>query len=414
LALRIDFHPKQDVYDRIMLCVIIASAFTRLIWLDKPAGSLIFDETYYVNAARIILGLPHDPGVYRNAASGLDPNYEHPPLGKLIIAFSMMILGDNGYGWRMPSVVLGVLSIFVFYLLMKKVSTTQAVPLLGASLLSLDNLFFVHSRIATLDIYNIAFMLLGFYWYFSDRVVLSAIAMALSSLSKITALFGVATIAVYYIGIELEHRLSIDLESLLAWLERYLVIYAGTFLALLAVMDMFWALYKNPFEHLSFIFSYHLGVVAATPTGIASYPWQWLLNEVKIPYLSINANIIIDGTISRMYPVVAFVGAMNPFIIYLTLPAIVYSIYSFYSSRSKATLFYFCWFTLTYLPFYPMSIIGHRIMYIFYFLNTIPAVCAMISEMIIDQELPIWLIFAYLGAVIAGFAMLFPFKAIPS
>src|SRR4051794_1659258 len=36
--------------------LLIFPLVTRLIWLDIPTKGTIFDETYYVNAARVILG----------------------------------------------------------------------------------------------------------------------------------------------------------------------------------------------------------------------------------------------------------------------------------------------------------------------------------------------------------------------
>jgi len=90
--IKIDFNPKRNRFDKAILLLLIVSFILRIAWLDQPKGSLIFDETYYVNAARVILKLPYDQNVYSNVPLGLDPNKEHPPLGKLIIAFSISSL----------------------------------------------------------------------------------------------------------------------------------------------------------------------------------------------------------------------------------------------------------------------------------------------------------------------------------
>jgi len=102
LGLDLDF--GWNLYDMVFIGLMSVSLLLRVVWLDRPLGSLIFDEYYYVNVARNILGLPH-PGIYEYTPSGVDPNPEHPSLAKLMIALSMRVLGDNAWGWRIPSVL---------------------------------------------------------------------------------------------------------------------------------------------------------------------------------------------------------------------------------------------------------------------------------------------------------------------
>ena len=42
----------------LLLLLVVTSFGFRLIWLEKPDGALIFDESYYVNAACVMLGWP--------------------------------------------------------------------------------------------------------------------------------------------------------------------------------------------------------------------------------------------------------------------------------------------------------------------------------------------------------------------
>ncbi len=386
-----------------------------------------------MNVARIILGLPHEPDVYPGATPGIDPNHEHPPLAKGIVALSMFLLGDNGWGWRLPSVIFGTLSIVIFYLLVKKVSKNGLLSLISVFLFSFDNLVFVHSRIATLDIFVLAFMLMGFYFYFDGRPILSALSLALSTLCKIGGLYGFATIAVFhFVKVLVNARSSgqkIDWQKHLGWLEKFVLVYGISSLGLLTVMDRWWGGYANPFDHIAFIYEYTKALTRLVPEGIESYPWQWLLNEVKIPYLTVNVNILSDSTVTGSYTSVAFVGAMNELgpvlipvinrwfkigpVISLCIPTIAYTGYLCYIKRSDVTLFTMVWFVCTYLPFYPMSLIGHRIMYLFYFLSTFPSLCIAVSNMIIDQKPPRIVVVIYLIAVIAGFINLFPFKTLP-
>src|SRR5437764_41393 len=67
--------------------VLIGAALARVYRLRTPNLPVIFDETFYVNATRIILGMKVHPGLpYSGARPGFDPNEEHPVLGKLLIA----------------------------------------------------------------------------------------------------------------------------------------------------------------------------------------------------------------------------------------------------------------------------------------------------------------------------------------
>ena len=80
--------PHGQLRDPVGWTWIIAGAFLTLVLmrLNVP-GHAFFDEVHYVPAARAWL-------------NGQLLNLEHPPLGKLILAGSMRILGDNVWGWR--------------------------------------------------------------------------------------------------------------------------------------------------------------------------------------------------------------------------------------------------------------------------------------------------------------------------
>ena len=40
----LNLHPTKNMYDRAFIYLLLVSLALRLIWLDKPEGSLIFDE----------------------------------------------------------------------------------------------------------------------------------------------------------------------------------------------------------------------------------------------------------------------------------------------------------------------------------------------------------------------------------
>jgi dolichyl-phosphate-mannose--protein O-mannosyl transferase len=118
-------------------------------------GKLMFDEVHYVPAAQALLDL----GTPRNA--------EHPLVGKELIAFGMMLFGDNPYGWRLVPSLFGsatVVGAFAFlWLLLGRVRPA----LIGALLLMLNQLLYMQARIAMLDVFLGAFVmwaLVAFLW----------------------------------------------------------------------------------------------------------------------------------------------------------------------------------------------------------------------------------------------------------
>ncbi|MEM2896362.1 MAG: glycosyltransferase family 39 protein [Candidatus Bathyarchaeia archaeon] len=410
-GLKIDFNPRRNGFDRAVLILLIVSFILRVAWLDQPKGSLIFDETYYVNAVKVILKLPHDEKVYANVPLGLDPNKEHPPLGKLIIAFSIWLIGDNEYGFRLPSVIFGTMAILVFYLLIKKVSKNDLIALLSTFLFSFETLTFVHSRIAIIDIFMLTFMLIGFYLYFDEKISLSAFALALCVLSKMIGLFALLAIALYDILIGFFLK-EIDLSKVVSEFERFIIVFSISSLAILTALDRIWVGFYSPFEHINHMYSYTKALSREYLTGIESYPWQWLLNEVKIPYLTVQENVYVNNVLVKTRPAIAFVGAMNPLIIYLCIPSIAYMFYKSFYEKNSFSLFILSWFLSTYFPFILMSLLWQRVSYLFYFLSTVPSVCAAIAYTMIDQKPPRILLFLYLIAVVYFFIAMFPFKAI--
>lgn len=409
----------QSLYDKLFVVLFIVDVILRAIWLDKPTGSLIFDEWYYVNVARVILGIPQSVGAngqppYVNVPPGLDPNHEHPPLAKLLIALSTYLVGNNGYGWRIPSVIFGSIAVLVFYLLMKKIASYKMVPLIATFLFSFDNLVFVQSRIATLDIFALTFMLLGLYWYFSGHSRLSAIGMALSALTKITGLAGFLIIVIVHATKFATGRSKGRAwNEFFSWFEKYIAVYAVSLLLLLTIMDRLWAGYSTPLEHIQYILSYSAALVSQCPNGIISCPWQWLLNQIQIPYLVVSVQVT-SGNVAHSYNSIDFLGAMNPAILYLTIPTMLYAAYSYHQKKSDLTLLSLVWFAVTYLPYYPAVIFEQRVTYLFYFLATVPAVCAAIAHMIADQNPPKLVVIFYLGVVFVSFYLMFPFKVVPS
>jgi predicted membrane-bound dolichyl-phosphate-mannose-protein mannosyltransferase len=401
---------------RLLFLLLLASLLLRLLWLARPDGALIFDEKYYVNAARVIASLPPQQDTYQDRPLGLDPNTEHPPLAKLLVAGSILLLGDNAYGWRIPSVLAGSLSVLLLYRIGARLTGDPYLGLLAAALLAFDNLVFVHGRIFTLDIFMLAFMLLGFDLYLRGRATLSGVGFALAALCKIPGLFGLFAL----VGYEALRLLRgepdpLDRRKALRRLAQLGVTFLVVFLLLLGLMDRAWVGYSQPFEHLQRIISYGQVLRRQVPSGVESYPWQWLWNDVAIPYLKVEQQVRVGEEVRENRPIVFFLGAMNPFVLALWPLGLSLAGYVWWRRQPGADLgaLALAWFAATFLPFVAASLFGQRISYLFYFLPVLPAITLAGSFFLLKTGLPRVVLWTYLTAVLLGFYGYFPFKPIP-
>jgi dolichyl-phosphate-mannose-protein mannosyltransferase len=112
---------------------------------------MFFDEPYFVPEARaFIQGKP-------NPAPDAPP-LAKPPLGKLIMAVGMELAGDNPFGWRIAGVVCGALTVAGVYLWAYLLLENSGLAVLAAGLALFNNFLFVMSRIATVDVFLIFFL----------------------------------------------------------------------------------------------------------------------------------------------------------------------------------------------------------------------------------------------------------------
>jgi dolichyl-phosphate-mannose--protein O-mannosyl transferase len=154
--------------------IFIAAHLVLMIGFTTPE-KITFDEVHYVPAAKQLL----EPGAHQPLLNPM-----HPPLAKSFMALSIKAFGDKPLGWRYPSVVFGALAIVAMYLCGLALFRSQGAALATAALTLLNQMVFVQSRIAMLDIYALAFDLFGvaaFIWGF--RKLKPELAFALAGLA---------------------------------------------------------------------------------------------------------------------------------------------------------------------------------------------------------------------------------------
>ncbi len=401
--------------------VLIAALVARIVWLDLPQHSLIFDEAYYVNAARIMLGWTVEPGAhYAGATAGLDPNMEHPPLGKLVLALSMLVFGDNGLGWRIPSVVAGMAALGAVYGIARAAGESAWLAILAVGFLAFDNLTLVHSRIGTLDMLVLAPILFGAWLALRDRWVLAGVFMALGMLVKLTAVYGLLAVLILLairVGTRWRAQRRIDLLDL-----RPAVIVAvvsiGLFLAGLWALDSRYTTYTSPLDHVAHMVEYganlkspvdHAGICATNDSA----PWEWPFNECQITYLRVDVTVRAGDTIISKIPSVDFRGALNPLLAGAIPLAFLFATWLAWRTKSPLARWSVIWAAANYLPYVVLAIVNHRITYIYYFLPVIPAVAIAVAILLLRSGLPRFVLWGFVVAYGVGFAAYFPFRQIP-
>ncbi|MFL5861641.1 MAG: phospholipid carrier-dependent glycosyltransferase, partial [Solirubrobacteraceae bacterium] len=184
-----------------LVLVAVVSLGARSLLLDEPcqspcatasAHTMVFDEAYYVNAARVMAGIHPPQGQhYDNSPLGTDPNAEHPQGAKLIVAASIELFGDGPFAWRLGSLSFGTIAILGMFALMRSAGAGRWSALGAATLMATDNLLLVHGRIFTLDIYVVAMMIWGVTFYLQGRPVLAGVSLAVADAFKLVAPYAI-------------------------------------------------------------------------------------------------------------------------------------------------------------------------------------------------------------------------------
>ena len=382
---------------------------TRIFWLGRPGRALIFDEAYYVNAARRILGLTVPAGSpYAGAPAGIDPNAEHPPLGKVVVAASMRLFGDDPWGWRLPSVLAGVVVIVAIYLLVRSTGHEEWTAVYAAGIASLDNLLFVHSRIDTLDVLFLAPLMVAAVLVVRRHHAWAGVACGVALLVKVPAVFGLVALLVVVLVAPGAGRLVDRLK----WAGLLGGVSVVVMLLGLWALDVRFTTFDNPFAHLHHINSYGFDLSRnGGPVNSESDPWQWLSNDVQIPYLRVDTNVLVNGTVSTTQPTVFFRGAFNPALPAVALIGLFYAGWRWWRLRDPLACWTVVWALGFFLPFLGLAVFSHRISYLYYALPLVPSFTIGATLLLWHEGLPRVARWGFAGAMLLGFVAYFPFRS---
>jgi predicted membrane-bound dolichyl-phosphate-mannose-protein mannosyltransferase len=382
---------------------------------------LVFDESYYVNAARAIAGLqPPIGATYAGAPVGDDPNAEHPQLAKLVIAGSIELFGDGPFAWRLGSLIFGSLAVLGLYALVRAAGGGPWVAVGASALMASDNLLLVHGRIGTLDIYAVAAMIWSAALYLRGRPLAAGALLGVGACFKLVAPYLLLALCV----LEALQWFSTRTETRqrLWRLGGCAVTSAAVFLALLALLDQIAPPYDfaagklvggGLFGHLTHMFNYAAAQTSPQgPQGIASYPWQWLVDIKPITYLSINPAHPAAGLFD-IHPATHFLGMISPPVLLLAVPALALSAYRPDGRGDDVGLLGLAWFIGTFVPFELLSLIWSRTSYLYYMVIVMPGIYIAVAQLISRSRVSWKLVAVWVLAVLAAGVVMYPFTPWP-
>ena len=394
----------------IAIVIFFVTHFALLVGVGTP-DKFYFDEVHYVPAARQMLA---------PATSAPMLNPMHPPLAKQLIALSIRGFGDNPLGWRYPGVLFGSLAIVAVYLCGLVLFAAQG-PAVAAALLAFFNqMVFVQSRIAMLDIFALAFGLFaiaafmhGFrkprpqLWF-----ALAGLASGLSTACKWSGLFVLATCIVIVAAIRLMQGWRTRFADGCSddWYQPDLwpdfkfwhfalyfvlvpaVVYLATFVPLYG-----WSL-SDLLEAQRRIFGDNTTTAIAGHTYMSAWPsWPFLVRPVWFLFDKIG-----DDRIS------AVVQLGNPLVLWSALPALAVCLRDWIvARRSDAFLILAFYFG----PYLAWALLPRTLGFLYYYLPSATVASLALVYVLRRGNSPRWLLWAFVAVAFAGFAAMLPISA---
>lgn len=331
----------------LLILLLTLSLLLRLARIDYPKD-FVFDEVYYgFTAQEYLNGNPDAWSWWTSAPEGRAFAWVNPPLPQEIMATSMFIFNTKeAWAFRFPSVLMGVLSIYLVFSISRILFKQDAVALLSAFIFSLDGLNFVQSRTGMLDIYLVTFILLSLLFFLKKNIFLSAVFLGLAISSKWTAAYFAIILLIWLLKYK---RLKDILMMIVIPIVIYLLVYIPFFTTGHNV-NQFIELIKQEIW-------YHTNLKATH--DFASPWWSWPLNLYPIWYF-------VDYSGNKMANI--FSGG-NPAVFWGGTLAVIFSIFQIIQKKFiKNLLIVLMCFFLFWLPWAT----SNRIMFLYYFAPAVP------------------------------------------
>lgn len=394
-----------------IITIILFALVTRIILLSHPIH-FYFDEVYHGITVQLIA--QNDPRAFEWWHPEINPgemiDWLHPPFAKYTQAIGILVFGDTSFGWRISSALFGVGVVAATFLL-GKLLFNNSIGLLAATLVSLDGLILVQSRIAMNDIHVTFFIVAAVAAYvahlkYKYSLVYPSILIGLAIASKWSGIFILLAILLHAIGRVLYAFLYLHSKSLSKLQSKhfleYVLLYSnkiqpaqwlsffGSIIKVASIMilipaGIYLAAYIMPIlqgKSLSHLVSLHQQIwwyqtsLTATHT-YQSRPWEWFLNLRPVWFYVDYSQSESLHRIGNIYafgnPVVHIVGALS---ILFLVSASMYHLFRrnwHYFTKEKYILFILFVYGIVWLPW----VLSPRILFYYHYTPAVPflAIC---------------------------------------
>lgn len=389
--------------------------------LDVPPRYM-FDEVYHAYTAGQYAAGNADAYVWDTKAPtvGVAYTWNHPPMGVLMITGGILLWGDGPFGWRFSSALFGAVGILLVYLIAIAMLRDRAMAVLAASLVLVDSLWFVQSRIGMLDIFGAVFSLatlLSLYGFLTskpDRVAPALLRTGLFLGLALATKWNAAFLAVFT-GILVLYRSWVSVReaaqasdrearsvrrSHLIWVPVSLglvpvLVYLAAYIPFFATghgWEDLLELHRQTFHYHTQLKELHT---------YQSQWWQWPLALRPIWY-SVS---YVGDTVAHVY------ANGNALLYWGFLPAVIALCVRLWRASSPALPVLLIGFFGQWLPW----ALSPRNAFIYYFLPAVPfgaiAVSAAAVALYRRGGVWRWLVLTYLTALVAYFVFFYPIHA---
>jgi dolichyl-phosphate-mannose-protein mannosyltransferase len=326
------WNPERRRVLLVLLLVALAAAVFRLPGLGYPAEEY-FDEVYHAKTAlQFLRGEPPTEWV-------------HPPTAKLLIAVGVALFGYEPWAWRLAPALAGTLLAPIFLLLARRVLPTERAALLATTLLLLDGVYLVQSRLAMTNVFAVLFQVLSALLVLRAgaterlsiaRMSAAGLALGLALSTRWTSLWAWGFLGLVFLLLR-RRRLARPRELALAsfaFVGLPGAIYLASYLPWMAqghsvtdVLDLQVAIWK-----------YHAQLNASHHYFSPWWTWPWLYRPTW--YFWWSSPETVRG----------IVALGNPAIWWASIPAVLWALVTGWRARDPRRLFAGAGFCLLYLP----------------------------------------------------------------